>query len=449
MNISVFAEGTSELPDFCQNTTICGSAPKEFTMIMDFSRELLNSIKTIGPQGDYLGKYVNPNRFEGDKFVPPQQNIISKGVRNVVQKLDFMAATTAILTSPQQWGGVKDLLAGFVTLFKSNVFERDLKVVEQLDAALTEKRYQIGLAGGWYEQINDANRKKIQGILDKYTKNGLLTSASIDDGTTYNNVTAMVGRIVTAMKSFLSFDASDQFSSWSRGGDTNDIHIYFSLPLIASMQQQYSCARGSVTWPLGPTGKKRVTNICDEKYSKFSANRKKMGGDFSSSRKKSLATITDAVQRLKDALKGSRSFKLKTNIEVKNPRTEIKAFGTGFVQNWRAAIQESKKAQTTALDKIQSSGVTLQTIAVDATATADFNGWITQSMAPLFTDQAIDLQSVEFSDVKDFSSLFGTLGNQILLANQILGDKDTNGMLIKELGAACELQCQNVRGKCW
>jgi hypothetical protein len=93
--------------------------------------------------------------------------------------------------------------------------------------------------------------------------------------------------------------------------------------------------------------------------------------------------------------------------------------------------------------------VTLQTIAVDATATADFNGWITQSMAPLFTDQAIDLQSVEFSDVKDFSSLFGTLGNQILLANQILGDKDTNGMLIKELGAACELQCQNVRGKCW
>jgi hypothetical protein len=42
---------------------------------------------------------------------------------------------------------VKDLLAGFVTLFKSNVFERDLKVVEQLDAALTEKRYQIGLAG--------------------------------------------------------------------------------------------------------------------------------------------------------------------------------------------------------------------------------------------------------------------------------------------------------------
>jgi hypothetical protein len=52
------------------------------------------------------------------------------------------------------------------------------------------------------------------------------------------------------MKSFLSFDASDQFSSWSRGGDTNDIHIYFSLPLIASMQQQYSCARGSVTWPL-------------------------------------------------------------------------------------------------------------------------------------------------------------------------------------------------------
>ena len=92
-----------------------------------------------------MGKYVNPNRFVGEKFSPPKQNILGKTATNLGKKLDFLAATTAIFASPQQLGGVVDILAGMFTLFKNRVFGRDLQVVETLDASITQKRYELGL----------------------------------------------------------------------------------------------------------------------------------------------------------------------------------------------------------------------------------------------------------------------------------------------------------------
>jgi hypothetical protein len=44
----VFAQTTTST--VCASTTICGSAPKEFTMLMDMSRELITAIKTLGTQ---------------------------------------------------------------------------------------------------------------------------------------------------------------------------------------------------------------------------------------------------------------------------------------------------------------------------------------------------------------------------------------------------------------
>ena len=43
--ISVFAQ-TSPTDAYCQSVSICGSAPKEFTMMLEFTQEMLNAIKT-------------------------------------------------------------------------------------------------------------------------------------------------------------------------------------------------------------------------------------------------------------------------------------------------------------------------------------------------------------------------------------------------------------------
>ena len=46
--ISVFAQTpTTDDSAFCSSISICGSAPKEFTMMLEFSQEMLNAIKTV------------------------------------------------------------------------------------------------------------------------------------------------------------------------------------------------------------------------------------------------------------------------------------------------------------------------------------------------------------------------------------------------------------------
>jgi hypothetical protein len=61
----VFAQ-TSSLPTntFCATSSICASTPQEFLLLIDLARELTLSMKTIGTKSPYLGKYVNPNRFQ-------------------------------------------------------------------------------------------------------------------------------------------------------------------------------------------------------------------------------------------------------------------------------------------------------------------------------------------------------------------------------------------------
>ena len=102
----------------CSSKTICGSAPQEFVSIMNLCRELINSIKTIGTKSPYLGAYVNPNRFQGDTFAPPPQNIFTKTVNTLNQNLDFVIATTAIFTSPQQYGGALDVFSNLLSVFQ-------------------------------------------------------------------------------------------------------------------------------------------------------------------------------------------------------------------------------------------------------------------------------------------------------------------------------------------
>jgi len=41
-------------------------------------------------------------------------------------------------------------------------------MIENVQSLLTQKKYELGLAGGWFSSINDANIQKIQTILKKY-----------------------------------------------------------------------------------------------------------------------------------------------------------------------------------------------------------------------------------------------------------------------------------------
>lgn len=45
-----------------------------------------------------------------------------------------------------------------------------MRILEDMQSLLTQKKYELGLAGGRFSVINPTNRKKIQAILDLYKK---------------------------------------------------------------------------------------------------------------------------------------------------------------------------------------------------------------------------------------------------------------------------------------
>ncbi len=456
----VFAQTTNDVSkQYCESINICGSAPQEFTRMMDLAQELINAMHTIGTKWEYIGKYVNPNRFEGDTFIPPKLGVVSKITKNVWQKLNFLAATTAIFTSPQQWWWLKDMFAGILTLFKNKIFGRDLQVVEKIDASLTQKRYELWLWWGWIAvTINDANVNHIQKILDAYQKKGLLTkTSSISNGASYVNVASMVGRILAAMKSYLATNNIDQFTPREKWNTEGKMMLWFEPVAIQSMDKQYTCARAT-------------NNICDNAFKQFKKNMARLSSGTIATSQKAISWFVDAAKRLTQLFKKnpdpafqSRERELLDTYYGTQQRTtglvnktiddggalkslqQIRQQRSGAFTNRRTATIEAKSKDTNAIDQIKTTASSSDT----AISSTDFATWIRDGMNPFLESQQRDMEMISFSDVKDITPRFTTIGQQITAAKELLGSKDSSdATLIKELVDACKLQWWNLGQVC-
>lgn len=425
--MGVFAQTTSSDDAYCQSISICGSAAKEFTLMIEFSQELLAAIKTVWTQWSYLGKYVSPDRFVWNTFSPPQQGILGKAATSLGQKLNFLLATTAIFTSPQQAGGLKDIFAGIMVLFKNSVFARDLQRVEKLDSDVTQKRYELGLGWWWTKTIRTENIKVFQAIIDGYIAKWLLDKSSkISDGAKYSSITTMVGSIDAALKWFLSSSTIAELENlrWSNG-----ISIILQPAMLQSMQRQYDCAR----W---------TKNMCDTTYKNFLKNMKSIGSWAVDKVKKSLKTFEDAAKKLTELWSQPWENPLKKTIQ--NIKVDV---GSTFSQ-WRSATVEDQSKNISALEQNKTDTSIAPVTPIKTTSSREFSQWMFAGMSPLRDNQQRDSSLVNFSEVKDFSPYFDVLWQKILAIKNIIWDKDADLSLSQQLGQSCELQCGWIDKKC-
>lgn len=447
--MSVFAQTTiAEETAYCKSISICGSAPREFSLMLEFTQELINSIRTVGTQGDYLGRFVNPNWFKWAKFDPPQENLLRKIKTNVYEKADFLIATTAIFVSPQQFGGLTDLFAGISTLFKNKVFNRDLQRVDTIDEAVTQKRYEIGLGWWWLEKINQENIDALNTIVKKYQDLWLLTWSSIPVGVKYSDVTAMASKLTAALKIFLADGSTAMFGNVS----TSTISINFKEGLVEDLQRQYNCAQ----W---------AQNTCDTTYQNFLSTTAASEKSASSRIESALKTFAAATKRLREAfdpnnqsaeflareeqLLNAYNGNQKMNSRMWNNKVVTANIDNGGAfSKWRSSAVKSQTQHTNIIDQNKP---TTTTTAKNTTITKQaFSSRMTTRMQPMMNQQKIDISLVQFSEVKDFSHYFNQLWVMITkIKDTVIGNKDKDGSLIKELWQACELQCWGTEKKCW
>lgn len=439
---------------YCETqSSVCGTAPKDFTALMDFVREMNNSIKTIGPEWPYLGKYVNPNRFKWNIFFAPQQSIVGRVARNVSQKIKFGFATTAIFSSPTNVAGLKDMLWWIVLLSKNDVFLRDNKLIEELDSQVNDKKYELGLWGWWYEQVNLENRTNMQGIIKKYIDKWLLTRWSIKDGVSYNNITSLLTQILSAAKSFLYFGSTDQFTTISRGAADQGVSIRFNDSAIATFQRNYNCAR----WP---------HYVCSSESKKFKGQVGQLWKSFHLWSALAKKTFNDANDRLWELFSKNKSQDFKDReaellksmygnkktppgkfIDVQYRYSEVngsaktlgdigKWIGNIVTKSWNVITKDIREER-----QIQKPSPNLTYVNWDTILQL-----VDLYIDDVFLNQQSDIEFVHLAEVHDVTAGFKVIGDQLsVIKNDILGAKDKNNSLIWSLWAACELQC----GRWW
>ena len=467
--VSFVVAQTETVAPSCEGSTICGSPSPELTMIVDFVREMMNSIKTIWPQWDYLGEYVNPDWFEGNTFTPPQQDIVSKVTRNLSQKALFGIASVAVFTDPVNWVGTKDVLGNTVLLSKNKVFLRDTKLIEELESQLSTKKLEIGLGGWWFTKINSTNRAVMIDIVKKYADKWLLDGdkSSISDDVTYANIVLLLTKMLSSAKAFLSVDTTYQFVEVSKLW-LNGIIIAFVADLGETMKAEYDCARWF--WDVCDTNKQSFAGLWSNLKSIVSGG---VNDGF-------VDTIKDASNRLvqtfskeedqTDQFKAREHDLLQSTygssekrwnlIDVKfdniSELNEIgddldKSFWNGVASLWKYAtnkdfrtlVKEEKEArkEATLSDIVSASHYDTSEII--------FENILRGYISDIFVQQVLYIDLASFAEVKNITPAFEILWAQITtIKNDIIGTKTQEWSLVKELGIACESQCKNYLWTC-
>jgi len=441
-------------PAYCATqSSVCGTAPEQFTYLMDFVREMMNAIKTIGPEWEYLGQYVNPNRFQWSVFVAPKKTVAGKLLRNIDQKLKFGLATTAIFASPVNFAGLKDMLWGVVLLSKNQVFLRDNKLIEQLETQLNDKKYELGLWGWWNEQIIPENIALMKQIISDYSgKLLLIPSSTIRVGVSYNNITSLLTQILSSAKNFLYFGTTAQLDSMSRWSYSQGIFVGFSPDSMATIKREYNCAR----WPY---------YICSSEKTKFKDAWSKMWKGIQLWSSETTKTFNDAVDRLWEIFskEQSQSFKDREDDLLKS------MYGTTKMSTWTlsdalkkswAGIKKSGAEIGEEMVDLASDIETFRTfpeyikgtvenippsldIPPVTVFTTDITTHIDTYVYDVLNSQQTDLDLVSMVEVSWVTPAFAVLGQQLLaIKNNVLGDKEKDNSLIKSLQMASELQCE-------
>jgi len=445
---------------YCEaQSSICGTAPAEFTALLDFTREMMNSMKTIGTKWDYLGKYVNPNRFKGNIFEPPPQNVIDRVARNVSQKIKFGLASTAIFSSPVNRAGVKDVAGWTVLLAKNKIFLRDTKLVQDMESLLATKKTELGLWAWWYETVRSENLAIMNRIVDTYVEKWvLLESSHLNEGVRYNNVTSLLTKLLSSLKDFLYVGSMAKLNEVSRGWE-DGIKITFNPDAIKTITDNYACA----WYP------NYICSTESKKIGKMATVLKKSVADAKVAGK----TFTDARKRLWKifAENPGEDFTARENDLLRSMygTTQVSQ-GTGlkglFIDPFKKTLNSAKKSWAEVVDQVADvwretakfrqfpnnpkemvnfnwapsiPSSTQNTFNSNKdTFTALMNGYI----GDVFASQKADSELANFSEVKDITPAFTILGKQIAsIKNDVLGGKDRDGSLIKGLWEACELQC--------
>ena len=307
----------SQAPKCWPNAPICLQSPNSLNLYLEFQQKAIallasDPFKTTTEQiqtwewGIFTNKVLKLSSPDANTNIPILTDLL-KELETAVTNMIIGTATTSALFLLSALNTESDGLMSFLILFQERPLVRDRSKLQDIDRSISETIYTLGQKWKIWKTIK--NSSQLQAIITQYQNQGLLSKAeNIPSQFSYLELLLELQSLNVEIKSFLSSSSTYQLTD-------NENILKFDTKRVQNLKSDYHCARFNAINLAAPK--------CWGSANALLANLKTLTSNTKKTGASSLHTITSALERLNESLKGFKHFRSKKNKSLTNDELEL------------------------------------------------------------------------------------------------------------------------------
>lgn len=307
----------SQAPKCWPNTPVCLQTPNSLNLYLEFQQKAIallasDPFKTTTEQiqtwewGIFTNKVLKLSSPDANTNIPILTDLL-KELETAVTNMIIGTATTSALFLLSALNTESDGLMSFLILFQERPLVRDRSKLQDIDRSISETIYTLGQKWKIWKTIE--NTSQLQTIITQYQNQGLLSKVeNIPSQFSYLELLLELQSLNVEIKSFLSSSSTYQLTD-------NENILKFDTKRVQNLKSDYHCARFNAINLAAPK--------CWGSANALLANLKTLTSNTKKTGASSLHTITSALERLNESLKGFKHFRSKKNKSLTNNELEL------------------------------------------------------------------------------------------------------------------------------
>ena len=307
----------SQAPKCWPNAPVCLQTPNSLNLYLEFQQKAIallasDPFKTTTEQiqtwewGIFTNKVLKLSSPDANTNIPILTDLL-KELETAVTNMIIGTATTSALFLLSALNTESDGLMSFLILFQERPLVRDRSKLQDIDRSISETIYTLGQKWKIWKTIE--NTSQLQAIITQYQNQGLLSKAeNIPSQFSYLELLLELQSLNVEIKSFLSSSSTYQLTD-------NENILKFDTKRVQNLKSDYHCARFNAINLAAPK--------CWGSANALLANLKTLTSNTKKTGASSLHTITSALERLNESLKGFKHFRSKKNKSLTTEELEL------------------------------------------------------------------------------------------------------------------------------
>lgn len=307
----------SQAPKCWPNSPVCLQTPNSLNLYLEFQQKAIallasDPFKTTTEQiqtwewGIFTNKVLKLSSPDANTNIPILTDLL-KELETAVTNMIIGTATTSALFLLSALNTESDGLMSFLILFQERPLVRDRSKLQDIDRSISETIYTLGQKWKIWKTIE--NTSQLQAIITQYQNQGLLSKAeNIPSQFSYLELLLELQSLNVEIKSFLSSSSTYQLTD-------NENILKFDMKRVQNLKSDYHCARFNAINLAAPK--------CWGSANALLANLKTLTSNTKKTGASSLYTITSALERLNESLKGFKHFRSKKNKSLTTEELEL------------------------------------------------------------------------------------------------------------------------------